>query len=159
MEHIRFTSAVTRPDADNLFRTRNLASQVSIYGAVADWCDELPQQIPGQLSSSIEKSTAKVNEQLDCPLLPEEVNTLMKTPETDVQASRNRLRDDQEKFEHLTKEMKVTQTCETTGFMRKVALAQCFRTIHDIDDGFGGETGAHREYTPPRDHGDSEPVA
>ena len=51
--------------------------------------------------------------------MPEEVNTLMKTLESDVQASRNRLRDDQEKFENLPKEIKVTQTCEIAGFMRK----------------------------------------
>ena len=39
-----------------------------------------------------------------------------------------------------------------------VAPGQCLRTIHDIDDGFGGKTGACREYTLPRDRDDSEPV-
>ena len=38
-------------------------------------------------------------------------------------------------------------------------LLECFQTIHDIDDGFGGESGACREYTRPRDHDDSKLVA
>ena len=42
--------------------------------------------------------------------------------------------------------------------MRKVFPGQCFKTIHEIDDGFGCKTGACREYTLPRDHDDSEPV-
>ena len=78
-----------------------------------------------------------MNEQLDCPLAPEDVKTIMKTLEANVQASRSRLRDHEEKFEHLSKEIKVTQTCEIAGgVMRKVSRGQCFRTIYDVDDGF-----------------------
>ena len=58
-------------------RTINSANQLSIYGAVADWCDDLAQQILGQSFLSIEKSSAKVNEQLNRTLAPEEVNTLI----------------------------------------------------------------------------------
>ena len=86
------------------------------------------------------------------------MNTLIKAPETDVQATRNRLRDHQEKFANLSTQIKVSQTCEIAGFVRKVSPAQCFRTIHDIDDGFGEKTGACKEYTQPRDHENSEPV-
>ena len=49
-------------------------------------------------------------------------------------------------------------TCETAAFMRKVSPGQCFRTIHDIDDGFGGKTGACRESSLLRDHDNCEPV-
>ena len=104
------------------------------YGGVTHWCAELAQQIPVQSSSSIGKSIAKVNEQLDRPLAPEEVNTLMRAPETDVQASSNRLREHQEKVENPSKEIKVTQTCEIAGFKRKVSPGQCFQTSHDNDD-------------------------
>ena len=31
-----------------LFSTIHFANQLSIYGAIADWCDELTQRIPGQ---------------------------------------------------------------------------------------------------------------
>ena len=50
-------------NAELWFRTINSTNQLSIYGAVADWCDELAQQILGQSFSSIEKSIAKMNEQ------------------------------------------------------------------------------------------------
>ena len=93
--------------------------------------------MPGQSSSSIKKSIAKVNEQLDCPLAPEHVNTIMKELETDVEASRNRLRDHQEKLDSLSKENKVAQTFEIAGFVRKVAPGHCIRTIRDTDDGLG----------------------
>ena len=47
--------------ADLLLRTINSANQLSIYGAIADWRDELTQQILGNLFSSMEKSIAKAN--------------------------------------------------------------------------------------------------
>ena len=72
-------------NAELFLRTINSVNQPSIYGAVADWCEELAQQIPVQASSSIEKSIAKMNEQLVRPLTSEDVKTFMKTPETDVQ--------------------------------------------------------------------------
>ena len=46
-----------------------------------------------------------MNGQLNRKLASEEVRFLMKTLETDVQASRNRLRDNQEKFENLSTEI------------------------------------------------------
>ena len=50
-------------NAELLFPKIKFANQLSIYGAVADWCDELTQQIPGQSFSSMQTSAAKVNEQ------------------------------------------------------------------------------------------------
>ena len=91
-------------NADLLFRTRNSANKLSVHGAVADWCDALIQQIFDQSCSTIENSIAKVNEQLNRKLAPEEVNTLVKAPEIDVRASRKRLCVHQEKFEKLSKE-------------------------------------------------------
>ena len=72
-----------------LFRTVNPANQLSIYGALKDWCDALAQQILDQSFSSIVKSIAKVNEQLNRKLAPEEVNTLTKASETDVQRDKS----------------------------------------------------------------------
>ena len=48
------------------------------------------------------------------------MNTLVQAPETNVEAGRDRLRDNQQKFENLSKGTKVSQTCESAGFMRKV---------------------------------------
>ena len=44
------------------------------------------------------------------------------------------------------------------GFMRTVPIGQYFRTIHDVDDGFGPKTGSCREFTLLGDHQDSEPT-
>ena len=35
----------------------------------------------------------------------------------------------------------MTQTCENAGFLRNVSPGQYFRTVHDVDDGFGGDSG------------------
>ena len=42
--------------------------------------------------------------------------------------------------------------------MRKVSIGQYFRTIHDVNDGFGGKRGSCREYTLPRGDQYSEPT-
>ena len=47
----------------------------------------------------MENSVAKVNDQFCQKLELEEVNTLVRTFETNVQAGKDRLRDHQEKFE------------------------------------------------------------
>ena len=39
-----------------LFRTINSANQLSIYGAVADWCEDLAEKIPGQTCPHVDKS-------------------------------------------------------------------------------------------------------
>ena len=54
------------------------------------------------------------------------------------------------------RKIKVSQTCESDGFIRTVYIGQYFRTVHDVNDGFGGKTGSCREYTLPRDDQDSE---
>ena len=41
-----FTSET--PNAELLFRTIQSATQLSIYGAGASWCEDLAQRIPGQ---------------------------------------------------------------------------------------------------------------
>ena len=65
-------------------RTINSVNQLSVYGAVADWCEELAQQMTAQASSSIGKPTAQVNEQLDSPLAAEDVSAIMTSLETNV---------------------------------------------------------------------------
>ena len=53
---------------------------------------------------------------------------------TNVQAARDRLRLHQERFEKLSSKIRVSQTCESAGFMRKGSVGQNVRTIHDVDD-------------------------
>ena len=109
-------------NAELSFRTIHPANQLSIDGAVVDWCEELAQQIPGQFFSSPEKSIAKVAQQLYRKLEPEEVNTLVQALE-----ARDRLRDHHEKFENSSKQIKESQTCESAGIIKKVAVGKYFR--------------------------------
>ena len=55
--------------------SHNSFSKLSICGAVANWCEELTQLIPGQSHLSMEKSAAKVNDQLSQKLEPQEVDS------------------------------------------------------------------------------------
>ena len=54
---------------------------------------------------------------------------LVQALETNVQAARDRLRDHHEKFENSSKEIKVSQACESAGFMKKVSIGKYFRAI------------------------------
>ena len=63
----RGNSELIRAESSNaefLFCTIHSANQLSIYRAVASWCEELAQLIPGQTHVDVEKSVAKANDQL-----------------------------------------------------------------------------------------------
>ena len=75
------------------------ANQLNINGAVASWCEELAQLIPGQTHVFIEKSVAKANDQLAQKLELQEVDSLVQTPRRNDQAAGNRLRECLEKIE------------------------------------------------------------
>ena len=104
------------------------ASQLSICGAVANWCDELTQQILGHSFLSKEKSVANVNDQLCHKLEPREMDTLVQTPRTNVQAAGDRLRIHPERFEELSSEIN-----EATGGVKNTAhRAHLTRATHGI---------------------------
>ena len=126
-----------RRSVESISRTDDKYSQRNRTRRISSKLENYRLKILLKTSSSIEKSKAKVNEQLDFPLTLEDVKSTMKTLETDVLAYWNRVLDHQEKFENLSKETKVTQTCDIAGIMRKITYGQCFRAIHDVDDGFG----------------------
>ena len=51
----------------------------------------------------------------------------------------------------LEPEVQVTKIWESAGFMRRVSAGMYYRTIHDLDDGFGDTTAACRADTLPPD--------
>ena len=83
-------------NAGLLFRTIKSANQFNIHGTIADWCDELTEQTLGHPFLSMEKSVAKVNEQLCRKLELGGVGALVQALETNVQAARERLHEHQE---------------------------------------------------------------
>ena len=134
-----------------LFRTIHSANQLSIYGAVSRWCEEFAQWTPNQKESFVEILVAKEKEQLLKNVKPQELNSLVHTPRSENRASGNRLRECLQRFETLEKEIQFTRVCEDTTFTRRISLEMSYKTIPDVDDGFGDRTSACREYTLPRE--------
>ena len=144
MQDVRFTSLRNLPKIHS-------ANQLSMYGAVASWCDDLAQQIPGQTHMVMEKSLSKASKQLNQKLEPQEVNSLVQTPRRNDGAAGNRLRDYVQQFEELTQE-----ACESAGFIRRVSEGMHYKTVHDVNDDFDGKTAACREDTEPRENPESQ---
>ena len=74
---------------------------------MAKCCEELTQLKPGQSHLSTEKSVAKVNDRLCQKLEPQEVNSLVQTPRTNVQAAGEGPRIHHQRFEALRNEIQI----------------------------------------------------
>ena len=131
---IHFNAESSKPDL--LFRTIHSANQLSICGAVASWCEELAQLILGPTHLSMEKSVAKVNDQLPQKLEPQELDTSVQTPRRNDEASGDRLRIHHQRFEDLSNEIQITKACESAGFIKRVSIGMYYKTLQDVNDGF-----------------------
>ena len=94
----RFTATVTCRPRSCCFRTIISVSQLSVHGAISDWCEELDQQISDLSFSWTMKPVAKMNGQLDCRRSPEVLSILTKPFSINVSAQGN-LRSHNEIFE------------------------------------------------------------
>ena len=117
---LHFTAESSKKDL--LFRTIHSANQLSIHGAVASWCEDLAQRIPGQTQVIMEKSVAKENGQLFQKPEPQEVDSLVQPPRRSDGAAGHRLRVYLRKFEEQEKEVQLTKICASAGFTRRVLL-------------------------------------
>ena len=79
----------------------------------------------------------------------QEGNSLVCAPRTEP-ASGNRLRESLQKFESLSKTVQFTKVCEDASFWHRVSAGMSYKTIPDVDDGFGDFIPACREPTFPR---------
>ena len=96
-------------NADLLFSTIISVNQLSVCGALADWCGELAQQISVHAFSSTRNLVAQMNERFDCELSPEVLSVITKPLEIDVPAQGNLLRSQSERFQNLPEGIKVIQ--------------------------------------------------
>ena len=119
VEDVRSTS-MRNLRMQSFVRTIHSANQLSVYGAVASWCEELAQPIPGQTQLSMENSVAKANEQLSQKAGAARSDSLVQTP---------RMNDGfyLRQFEDLSNE--ITKACERVGFMRRVSIGMYFQTV------------------------------
>ena len=138
--------AATQKTIETIFRIIVCANQLSLYGAVAEMCEEFetvhdrsgrPDMVMGQ---SIVLSAIKTEVSLDC-YDPTNQNLL--------------LQQYGERIEKLSQQEKLRKFCMDAGFLNVVEIGQCFMT--DTGDLTQFHAVACREYTLPREDGSSQP--
>ena len=121
-----------------LLRTEISANQLSVYGAIADLCNELPKDLraPGKLAAPDHLETMEI------PTRPSAEETL-----TNEQQRRNLVQEYERKFKQLSQDQKLSKLCSDAG-SKLVEQGQYFCTL-DTEE---GKQMQHlcREYTMPR---------
>ena len=124
--------------------------QLSISGAVSDWCDEC--------DTCHDRTGRLVVEGQSNPLF---VRSVMKThiPLTDdpAQQEEDLLQRYKERIEKLSQQDRVTKFCTDAGFLTKVEVGQYFMTKDTEEFSHFTDSVACREYTFPRYESFSEP--
>ena len=128
------------------------ANQLSIYGAVSSCREEFGLR-PNEREMTSEMFVTKENDQLLKNVLlknvkPQEVNSSVQTRRSNDPVSGNRLRECLQNFETLEEEVPFTKVCADASFLNRVSIGMYYKTVADVDDGFGDRTPACREYTP-----------
>ena len=139
--------AADQKTIETIFRIIAFANQLSLYGAVANMCEEFeyhqigsgqPDVLMGQ-SIVLSEIKAEVPLQND---IPSHQNILLQQYEGRIKS--------------LSQENKVSKFCMDAGFVHVVEMGQYFMT-KDTGDFTQFHTVACREYTLPRDDGSSQP--
>ena len=123
------------------------ANQLSLYGAVANMCQEFEthQNRSGQLDVLVGQSVVLSENKAEVPLendIPSHLNLLLQRNE--------------ERIKLLSPKNIVSKFCMDAGFVRVVEVRQYFMT-KDTGDCRQFHTVACREYILPRDDGSSQP--
>ena len=139
--------AATQETIETIFRIIVCANQLSLYGAVADMCEEdeslhdrsgRPDMVMGQ---SIVLSAINTEVLLDC-----DDPTNQDFP----------LQQYEDRIEKLSQQDKFSKFCMDAGFLSVVEIGQYFMT-KDTGDLTQFHAVACREYTFPREDGSSQP--
>ena len=111
-----------------VLRTIISINQLSIYGAVADMCDELTCRISGCLERT-GKLVAQDN--LETTVIPTELRTTNKSPLTDDNVQENMLQNYVQNFANLPEHLHLIKLCSNVGITKTVARRQYFTTLDD----------------------------
>ena len=141
--------AATQETIETIFRINVSANQLSLYGAVAEMCEEYETLhdsteqpvVGGQSSSSFVPSVIKTEVALDCDHLAHKDLLLQQYGE---------------RIEKLSQQDKLSTFCMDAGFLNVVEIGQYFMT-KDTGDLTQFHAVACREYTLPREDGSSQP--
>ena len=128
-----------------VLRTFFSFNQLSIYGAVADMCEELAREI-SKCSDGSEKPVAPEN--LESMVISPEVSTTNQTSQTDVRVQGNLLREYEQKIADLPEPLQLTKLCSNAGLANAVGKGQYFTTLDDAEH--DKLNGSCREHILPR---------
>ena len=133
-----------------LFRTNISVNQLSIYGAVANMCEEYK-------ACNVRAGRPCYGRTI-CPFFVS-ASSLMKTPapSTDDPAQEDLLQKFKERVERLSQQNRVIKFCTDAGFLTTVDVGQYFMTKDTEEFSQSTESVACREYTLPRDEKSSDP--
>ena len=115
-----------------------------MYGAASSWRDELAEQVLGQTSLGVDKSSSKVDDQLTKHLDPQEVGSLVQNQTRTEEAAANCWRDHLQRFKMLDPDQQFRTIYESAGFPRPVSVGMHCRTSDDMNDGFANLTASCR---------------
>ena len=120
-----------------LFQTIHSVIQLSIYGAVANWCKQfgLTEDEKGREISSVDKRMLTI-------IPPEEVQLLVYLP---TMAPGNGMRENIMRFETPSSSIQLTQVCEKAHFQHRVTAGKKYKTRPNGDDGWRTITPLCRE--------------
>ena len=123
----------------SIFRTVFSVNQLSIYGAVADLCNELAPDSRKQAEGEVWKSM----------VVPDRITPNANAiSQTDLSAQVNLLREYEQKFAELPDDQKLSKLCSDAGFLKEIGKGQFFITLDQ--EVFDEMKTLCREYTLPR---------
>ena len=142
--------AADQETISTIFRMIVSANQLSLYGAVAEICEEYESLherterpvVMGQSSSSIVLSAIKTEVLLDYD---------------DPAFSNFLLQQNEERIENLSQQDKLSKFCMDAGFLNVFEIGEHFMTKYTAEFSQFTDAVACREYTLPRDEETSEP--
>ena len=143
MENCRYTIQPILETIETIFRIIVSANQLSLYGAVAEMCEEYEplHDRTGQPVVGLVLSVIMTEVPLDC----------------DDLAHKNLvLQQHGERIEKLSQQGKLSKFCMDAGFLNVVEIGQYFMT-KDTAEFSQFHAKACREYTLPRDEESSQP--
>ena len=108
---------------ETVFRTIISVSQLSIYGAVSDMCEEY---------SSCQTRTRRpvLAEQSDPLFAPADLLVTTPTHSIEIPAQENLLQKHKERVEKLPQPDRLIKICTNAGFLKTVEIGQYFMTKH-----------------------------
>ena len=119
-------------------------NQLSIYGAVSNWCEKfgLTEDEKGQ-ERTLDKGESVIKGILKS-VNSQEVDSLVSSPRP---ASGNSLRENIQDFESLSQTIHFTKVCELASFWYWVSAGMSYKNRPEEDDVFGQIIPLCREYT------------